>query len=84
MKIEEILQLETEELAKARKSKSIVVWFLTIIVLILVVVIGVQFYQARTFSALMIIPIGFAPIILSEFSKLGIMSKELKRRGAEQ
>lgn len=71
-------------LAKARKSKSIVVWFLTINVLILVAVVGVQYYRAGTFSALVVIPIGFASIIVGEFSKLSKMSKELKRRAAEQ
>lgn len=80
MKIEDILQLETAELVKARKSKSIVVWFLAITLLAVVAMVGVQFYRTRTLSALIILPIGLMPIVLSEFSKLSKMDKELKQR----
>ena len=80
MKIDDIIKLKTEELIKNRNIKRIGTWLLGIVVLILLVIKILDYYQTNEFDSMMILPIIFLPYVISEIMKLKKINSELKRR----
>lgn len=80
MKIEDILKLKTEEIIKIQKKKRIATWLLGIIVLFLFVIKIYDYSQTNEFDSMMILPVVFLPMVISEFLKLNKINAELNLR----
>ena len=80
MKIDDILKLKTEEIIKIQKKKRITTWLLGIIVLFIIVIKVIDYSKTNEFDSMMILPVVFLPMVISEFMKLNKINAELKFR----
>ena len=84
MKIEDILKLKTEEIIKIRRKKRIATWLLGIIVLFIIVIKVIDYSKTNEFDSVIILPIVFLPMVISEFMKLNKINEELKFRNTNE
>ncbi|MFI1770167.1 hypothetical protein [Thalassobellus citreus] len=80
MKIDDILKLKTEEIIKIQKKKNITTWLLGIIVLFIIVIKVIDYSKTNEFDSMMILPVVFLPMVISDFMKLNKINAELKFR----
>lgn len=75
-----IIEMSDEELLNAKKSTTVAVVMLTVM-LVTLLVVGVYISITKKFSPLVAIPFSLSPLTIINFKKLKEIKQELKTRG---